>query len=70
MTIAGRIEQYVEQMPVSLQTEVLHFVEYLTEKSGREDAAWSDMSLAAAMRGMEDEDGPAYTATDLKAVFR
>jgi predicted RNase H-like HicB family nuclease len=30
---------------------------------------WSDVSLATAMRGMEDEDGPVYTAADLKVVF-
>lgn len=26
---------------------------------------WSHLSLASAMRGMEDEDTPAYTAADL-----
>ena len=44
--------------------EVLDFVEYLVAKAEREAArqeerAWSDLSLAFAMRGMEDEDTPA-----------
>ena len=74
MAIAEKIEKYVEKMPASFQTEVLHFVEYLVVKSEgeetrREGAVWSDMSLAAAMHGMEDEDGPLYAASDLKAVF-
>ncbi len=74
MAIAQKIEEYVERMPASFQTEVLHFVEYLVarsegEKTRREMAAWSETSLAAAMRGMEDEDGPVYTTSDLKVVF-
>jgi hypothetical protein len=53
---------------------VLDFVEYLLAKAEREairreERAWSDLSLSSAMRGMEDEDTPAYTLSDLKAEF-
>ena len=74
MAIAQRIEKYVEKMPASFQTEVLHFVEYLVAKAEgeatrREEGAWSAMSLHAAMRGMENEDGPVYSAADIRVVF-
>ncbi len=31
-----------------------------------DDLLWSQFSLAQALRGMENEDGPVYTRTDLK----
>jgi hypothetical protein len=74
MAIAERIQQCVERLPTSFQAEVLDFVEYLLAKAEREpvrqeEKAWSDLSLSFAMRGMEDEDIPMYTTSDLKAVF-
>ena len=46
----------------------------LTSNMGREnepesELAWSSLSLALAMRGMEDEDTPRYSAEDLREVF-
>lgn len=71
MTISERIQQRVQKLPASFQAEVLDFVEYLLAKvREREEGDWSDLSLAFAMRGMEDEDTPRYTTADLKVVFR
>jgi len=74
MVIAEQIQQYVQKLPASFQVEVLDFVEYLLAKAEREalcreERAWSDLSLASAMRGMEDEDAPIYAPADLKMVF-
>jgi len=74
MVVTERIHQYVQRLPASLQVEVLDFVEYLMSKLEREmdeqgGLSWSALSLALAMRGMEDEEMPAYTTTDLKVVF-
>jgi hypothetical protein len=74
MTTAERIHQYIQKLPESLQIEVLDFVEYLLLKEERktvqqDELAWSNLSLALAMRGMEDEDTPTYTTADLKEVF-
>ena len=70
MAIVERIQQSVQKLPASFQAEVLDFVEYLLAKSERrEDGNWSDLSLASAMRGMEDENTPVYTPSDLKVVF-
>lgn len=75
MSAVERIQQYVQRLPQRLQAEVLDFVEYLLAKVEREGvqreevADWSLLSLACAMRGMEDEDMPAYTVEDLKVVF-
>ena len=72
MAVAERIKVYVQQLPETLQAEVLDFVEYLMSKQERntarqEEMAWADLSLALAMRGMEDEDRPVYTTADLKS---
>ena len=74
MVVAERIHQYVQKLPASLQVEVLDFVEYLLPKLEREAAeqgelGWPALSLTLAMRGMEDEEMPAYTTADLKVVF-
>jgi hypothetical protein len=70
MTLAEKIQRYVQRLPVSFQAEVLDFVEFLLSKSERDDDAdWTEMSLAAAMRGMEDEETPLYTQADLRVTF-
>lgn len=74
MAITEKIQQYLHRLPVSLQAEVLDFVEYLLTKAehdapNRESETWSDLSLKAAMRGMEDEEAPSYTMADLKLTF-
>lgn len=74
MVVTERIHQYVQKLPESLQAEVLDFVEYLLLKmehgtTHQDELAWSDLSLALAMRGMEDEHTPDYTTADLKEVF-
>jgi hypothetical protein len=74
MSAVERIQQYVQRLPQRLQAEVLDFVEYLLTKVEREAAQpeemdWSPLSLAFAMRGMEDEDVPAYSVEDLKVVY-
>jgi hypothetical protein len=70
MAITEKIQQHVQKLPASFQAEVLDFVEYLLAKiSRREEGDWSDLSLAFAMRGMEDEITPVYTTADLKVVF-
>ncbi len=48
--------------------------EYLLLKAQRtvtaeDENAWPSLSLALAMRGMEDEDTPEYTVADLKERF-
>jgi len=74
MAITERIQQYVQRLPTVFQTEVLDFVEYLVAKAERttgreEERDWSALSLTLAMRGMEDDNAPAYTTADLKVVF-
>ena len=73
MGISERIQQYVDRLPAPLQIEALDFIEYLLAKAERdaiqEGKDWSDLSLSLAMRGMEDEETPLYTMSDLKVVF-
>ncbi len=65
MALVERIQQHVQRLPASFQAEVLDFVEYLLAKTEhRENRDWSDLSLASAMHGMEDEDMPLYTLAD------
>ncbi len=74
MVLAERIQRCIQRLPAPVQEEVLDFVEYLLTKTERELAQreareWSEMSLAVAMRGMEEEAVPVYAASDLKVVF-
>jgi hypothetical protein len=74
MTITEKIGAGVQRLPAAYQAEVLDFVEYLLTKATRdapdqEQRLWSDLALTSAMRGMEDEDVPPYTKTDLKILF-
>lgn len=72
MGVAEKIQQYIQKLPQPLQAEVLDFAEYLLSKVEREteeEIDWSALSLASAMRGMEDEIDPVYTMADLKVVF-
>ncbi|MCB9512147.1 MAG: DUF2281 domain-containing protein [Deferribacteres bacterium] len=71
MTTVDRISQQVNQLPQSFQREVLDFIEFLIVKSRHkldrdEDSEWSSMSLASAMRDMDDEAYPVYDEADLK----
>lgn len=72
MTTAQAILERLKDLPDSAQQEVLDFVKFLesrrSELAQEEDVAWSDLSLASAMRGMEDEETP-YTLADLKESF-
>jgi len=70
MAIEERIQQHVQLLPPSLREEVLDFVEYLVAKTERqEEVDWSSLSLAFAMRGMEDETEEVYTTADIKVLF-
>lgn len=58
MEPADRIYKEVKALPEPLQLEVLEFVEHLALKLRAEDHDWSELSLRAALRGLEDEPGP------------
>lgn len=74
MSVREKINDRVQQLPERTQAEVLDFVEYLLAKAEREQARreereWSRHSLSLAMRGIENESGPEYTAEDLEERF-
>jgi hypothetical protein len=74
MAVAERIIQRVQRLPEREQAVVLDFVDYLLAKAERahsreEERAWSEESLTLAMRGMEAEPGPDYTAGDVQERF-
>jgi len=53
-------------LPEPIQREVLDFIEYLAQKLRQEDVRWSELSLGAALRGLEDDTWPEYSEEDLK----
>jgi hypothetical protein len=74
MFIAEKIQQYIQELPASLQEEALDYVEYLLAKAKSKaiqqaEQTWSSLSLESAMNDMEDEDSPIYSKADLKVVF-
>ena len=69
MSLADKIIENVKRLPESKQVEVLDFIEYLRLKTERqENIKWSILSLASAMRGMENEESY-YSLDDLKESF-
>jgi len=73
MTVAEKIIHHVKKMPEPERIEVLDFIEYLVTKARRrrvreEEERWSELSLANAVRGMEEEPSD-YDANDLQEVF-
>ena len=73
MTLPEKILQHVQNLPASLQAEILDYVEYLElkaekDKEGLDEKDWATLSLSFAMRGIEDEYSP-YTQYDLKEIF-
>jgi hypothetical protein len=69
MTLAEKILHHLSTLPETRQSEVLDFIEFLQKRmaAGSEED-WKQLSLASAMRGMEDETSP-YTPADLKESF-
>lgn len=67
MTTAERIHEQVQKLPEPLQAETLDFIESLMQHQSvrKEDLDWSHLSLAAAMRDIEEED-VIYDESDLK----
>ena len=71
MVVTEILNSKLQTLPISAQTEVLHFVEFLAQKFEQEeseDKQWSEFSLAQAMKGLEDE--TAYTEADLQEKWR
>lgn len=69
MNVAERIAKDIQALPESAQAEVLDFIEFLKNKTrAEENADWSAISLAQAMRGMETEPG-LYSTDDVKEKF-
>ena len=66
------ITRRLESLPEPARREVLDFVEFLESRTGtlgHTDSAWTEFSLASALRGMEDEHSP-YTLSDVKESLR
>ena len=68
MVLSEKIQEYIQKLPPSFQAEPFDYFEFLFATAEREDKEWSRLSLASAMRGMEDEP-EIYTVTDLKVKY-
>ena len=71
MIVTEVINSKMQNLPVIAQTEVLHFVEFLSQKyeqESNEDEQWSELSLNQAMKGLEDE--TPYNEEDLQEKWR
>jgi len=72
MKTVDKINRTVKKLPERSQEEVLDFVEFLLSKAENiEDYTydtqnWNKFSLNAAMRGIEDNDMPNYSESDIK----
>jgi hypothetical protein len=51
MTTTERIVHHLQSLSETRRLEVLDFVEFIKSRSRAENAVWSELSLASAMRG-------------------
>ena len=75
MVVSEKINEKVVKLPISIQLEVLDFVEFVSQKAENqtdveENKQWMEFSLSQAMKGLEDEDLPEYTEADLTEKWR
>ena len=70
MKTLDRIYEETKALPETVQREVLDFVEHLAHKLQKENAGWSELSVAAALRGLEGEVWPEYRHEDMKEKWR
>ena len=69
MNITAKLLENINKLPESKQLELADFVERLTQTADDEEGLnWSDLSVASAIRGMENEEFP-YTIDDLKETY-
>ena len=66
MQLAETAIKKIQSLPEAIQREVLDFIEFLEQKSRRDDQQWSGLSLALAQRGLESDNWPEYRAGDLR----
>jgi ribonucleotide reductase beta subunit family protein with ferritin-like domain len=66
MTTAEQINRNIHNLPAAFQQEVLDFVEFLLQKTVRDEKDWSEFSLEQAMRGLENDGMPEYSDADLR----
>ena len=74
MPTIEKISEYLTQMPEPYQAEVLNYVEYLWGKlrdqdREQDDLSWQELSLASALRDMDEADEVTYSVNDLKEKF-
>ena len=69
MNILAKLLEDINRLPESKQLELADFVERLMQTAdSEEELNWSNLSLASALRGMENEEFP-YTIDDLKETY-
>ena len=69
MTLDEKIYPYVRKLPHSFQEELLDYAEYLLMKAEQQEKQdWTSLSLASAMRDMENE-VITYSLSDLRENF-
>ena len=73
MSTVEETVRLMKGLPDKLQAEVRDFVKSLGArgdgKADEQDRDWMSLSLSSAMRGMENEESPTYSTSDLKEVF-
>ncbi len=71
MIVTEVLNSKMKNLPLAAQTEVLHFVEFLSQKYEQresEDKQWAEFSLDQAMKDLADE--TPYSEDDLQEKWR
>ena len=74
MSTVEETVRLMKGLPDKLQAEVRDFVKSLRDRGDGEaidqDRDWMSTPLSRAMRGMENEESPTYSTSDLEEVFQ
>jgi hypothetical protein len=70
VSTAELIYERSKGLPADLQEQVLDFVESLGQSKDRLRDEWTSLSLATALRGMEEDSWPAYPDAELVEDWR
>ena len=63
MSVQGILDEYPDLEPEDIE-QALRYAAWDVEEGRQESKNWSILSLATALRGMEDEESPTWTAAE------
>ncbi len=68
MVLDRKIQECLEKLPQSFQTEVIDYLEFLIAKAEKDEKKWMRFSIASVISDIKDEPD-LYSQSDLKVKY-